>query len=55
MGVWRRPGESLSGMEEKLMDDLARQAELVLRDVALDERLQRWMQGLRAATRGERV
>jgi signal transduction histidine kinase len=49
LSVTKRRGESLTPIEEKLLDDLANQAGLVLRNVGLTADLQRRLEELRAS------
>jgi signal transduction histidine kinase len=49
LSVVKRRGESLTPVEEKLLDDLAHQAGLVLRNVGLTADLQRRLEELRAS------
>ena len=49
LGVTMRRGESLTPVEEKLLDDLAHQAGLVLKNVGLTADLQRRLEELRAS------
>jgi signal transduction histidine kinase len=50
LALWRT-GEGLSRIEQKLMDDLARQAGVVLRGVMLDEELRSRLKELQASRR----
>jgi signal transduction histidine kinase len=49
LSVQKAPGESLTANESKLVDDLAAQAGLVLRNVALTEQLRMRLEELRAS------
>jgi len=49
LGVVKRVGESLTPIEEKLLDDLARQAGLVLKNVGLTADLMQRLEELRAS------
>ena len=49
LNVQKAPGESLTANESKLVDDLAAQAGLVLRNVALTEQLRMRLEDLRAS------
>ena len=49
LSVQKAPGESLTANESKLVDDLAAQAGLVLRNVALTEQLRMRLEDLRAS------
>ena len=49
LSIEKRPGESMTGTEEKLVRDLAAQAGLVLRNVGLTEDLLRTIEQLRAS------
>ena len=49
LSVQKEPGESLTANESKLVDDLAAQAGLVLRNVALTEQLRMRLEELRAS------
>jgi signal transduction histidine kinase len=49
LSVQKRPGESLTPIEEKLLDDLAHQAGLVLKNVGLTSDLQARLEELRAS------
>ena len=49
LSIAKRPGESLTSTEEKLIRDLARQAGLMMRNVALTEQLRDHIEQLRAS------